>query len=127
MNYLVDTINSHLSSISRIKGSLRKINNTNLSKKGTFKLKDIINRLTLLTDDELRENFCKLVVDIRVEPNYLIRGSATSLVQIILIHVINACHAYKKNSGIIELIISEDKNKNIIFEKNVKKIKKEVK
>ena len=96
MESLVNTIKSQISNISRIKEGIHRANNTKSDKKGSFKLKDIVNRIKLLTDDEIRENFCKLVIDFKISSDFQIEGSATSLIQIILIHVINACHAYKK-------------------------------
>jgi C4-dicarboxylate-specific signal transduction histidine kinase len=109
------SLKSQFKNVSRLKQYLKYKTELSKKAKNEFKIGDVINRIKLLTKDELEENFCKLKIIMKISQDTLIRGHATSLVQVLLIHIINACHAYKNSEGNIYFFISKEDN-NIILQ-----------
>ncbi|MEN8908398.1 MAG: hypothetical protein ABF289_20780 [Clostridiales bacterium] len=110
----IESLKGQIKNISRLKQYLKYKTEINRKPKNEFKIGDVLNRIKLLTKEELEDNFCTLESKLKISAETKIRGRATSLVQVLLIHIINACHAYNKCKGRIYLIISQDENNTII-------------
>lgn len=77
----------------------------------SFKLNEFIKRLELLMKFELKKCHCTLNVDMKTEGNKVIEGEINSLVQIFDNLIQNSIYAYSGKAGIIDLVITEEKDK----------------
>jgi signal transduction histidine kinase len=71
-----------------------------------FKLREVLDNVSLLLEFELKKSRCKLKKIINIDPETKIEGDRVVLTQIINIIIMNAIQAYS-DGGIIELTINE--------------------
>lgn len=78
----------------------------NSKEDSTFKLKEVLENVSLLLEFELKKSRCKLNKTINIDTDVKIEGDRVVLTQIINIIIMNAIQAYS-DGGIIELTVDE--------------------
>lgn len=81
----------------------------------SFTLKELIKRVDILMNHELKRYSCKLKVCSDIDERTEIKGAVNSFVQVINNLIINAIEAYEGGEGVIEFIISRD-DQMVLFE-----------
>lgn len=110
--------------ISTVKGQAVQMNYSSTDK---FTIQELVKRIDVLMNHELKKYHCTLKTDFQIDLNTEIKGEINSLVQVIDNIIINAIHAYDGKSGIIEFrIIKDDNHAEFILRDYGKGIPKEV-
>jgi len=91
--------------ISTIKGQAVQLTSSTTD---SFELNELLKRIDILMNHELKKYGCKLNVVCGIEKSTLIRGEVNSLVQIINNLITNSIEAYEGNEGIIDFTISRE-------------------
>ncbi|MDP2891536.1 MAG: histidine kinase N-terminal 7TM domain-containing protein [Bacillota bacterium] len=86
----------------------------NVSIEREFTVEELIKRVELLINNELKRHHCTLVVENKLSGIALLRGDINNLVQVLDNFIINARDAYDGNGGIITLSL-EKEDKKLIF------------
>ncbi|MEN2773548.1 sensor histidine kinase [Acetivibrio clariflavus] len=90
--------------ISAVKGQAV---NCNESSVGSFAIKDLINRVQILMNHELKKNQCNMNIFNRVDEMTEIRGEINNLVQVMNNLISNAIEAYRGKPGNIDVIFEK--------------------
>ena len=90
--------------ISAVKGQAV---NCNESSAGSFVIKDLINRVQILMNHELKKHQCHLNIDNRVDEMTEIKGEINNLVQVMNNLISNAIEAYGGKSGNIDVVLDK--------------------
>jgi len=88
--------------ISAVKGQ---VVNCNESSVESFILKDLINRVKILMNHELKKYKCQMNIDLRVDELTEIKGEINNLVQVLNNLISNSIESYGGNPGNIDIII----------------------
>lgn len=75
------------------------------SLQSSFTLKDLLKRVNILTQYQLKKSGCVIHYDIKVDQNIKIPGEIIDLVQVLENLISNSIQAYKDKGGVIELAI----------------------
>jgi len=97
--------------ISTVKGQAVQYSNARTS---GFTVDELVKRVDILMNHELKRYHCKLNLDSHVNMNTKITGEISSLVQVFDNIIVNAIHSYGDESGIIDFKIIKNEN-NIVF------------
>ncbi len=99
----------------------------NVLSSNSFSIGELIKRVDILMNHELKTNHCKIQKDIEIDLNTEIKGEINNLVQVLNNLIINAIHSYDGEEGMINLsIMKKDKNVEFIIRDNGRGIPKEV-
>lgn len=79
----------------------------------SFTLRELIKRVDILMNHELKKYGCKLNVHCEIDLNGTVRGEINSFVQVINNLIINGIEAYEGREGVIEFNISRDENEQM--------------
>ncbi len=93
--------------ISTVKGQAVQLTASTTDK---FILKELLKRIDILMNHELKSSSCKMVLDCRLDMQTEIKGEVNSLVQVINNLISNSIEAYAGNEGKIDFIISQKDN-----------------
>ncbi|TYQ15156.1 UNVERIFIED_CONTAM: Signal transduction histidine kinase [Acetivibrio alkalicellulosi] len=88
--------------ITAVKGQASKKNN---AKSEIFTIEDMIERVEILLDYEIRKHYCNMNINIKLDKNTQIKGEINDLVQVMNNIISNAIEAYDGSSGNIDVII----------------------
>ncbi len=91
--------------ISTVKGQAVQLTSSTTDK---FDLNELLKRIDILMNHELKKYGCKLNVVCNIEKTTMIRGEVNSLVQIVNNLIINAIDSYEGREGVIELSIFQE-------------------
>ena len=91
--------------ISTVKGQAVQLTSSTTD---SFELNELLKRIDILMNHELKKYGCKLNVVCGIEKSTIIRGEVNSLVQIINNLITNSIEAYEGNEGIINFTISQE-------------------
>jgi signal transduction histidine kinase len=93
-----------------------------------FSVIELINRVELLMNNELKRNCCTLRTDCRVDSDTMVSGDMSILTQVLNNLITNAIQAYDKTGQEIEFIIQKNNNKiDFIIKDHGSGISKEIK
>jgi two-component system NtrC family sensor kinase len=73
----------------------------------TFTVGELVNRIDILMNHELKKYQCILNTNINVNPDTVIKGEVNNLVQVVDNLIINSIHSYNGKSGQIDLNIDK--------------------
>lgn len=90
--------------ISTVKGQA---GNMNKSDDASFTVEELLKRVDILMDHELKKFFCELRMDVKVDKDTVIRGEINNLVQVMNNLISNAIESYNGKEGKIDLSISK--------------------
>ena len=90
--------------ISTVKGHTVKMND---SSNVSFTVEELLKRVNILMNHELKRYHCKMNVDLKVDINTVIRGEINNLVQVLNNLISNSIEAYNGENGDIDLLISK--------------------
>ena len=93
--------------ISAVKGQAAQLNSTTTD---YFILNELLKRIEILMNHELKKYGCKLNVVCEIEKSLMIKGEVNSLVQVINNLIINSIEAYEGRRGEIDFIIRKEDN-----------------
>lgn len=111
--------------VSAIKGQAVSINTVDIS---GFSIGELIKRVDVLMNHELKINRCRLQKDIEIDLNTHIIGELNNLVQVLNNLIINAIHSYEGKEGLINFSIRKiDKNVELCIKDRGKGISEEIK
>jgi len=91
--------------ISTVKGQAVQLTSSTTDK---FELSELLKRIEILMNHELKKYGCKLNVVCSIEKSTMIRGEVNSLVQIINNLIINSIESYEGKEGNIDFSISQE-------------------
>lgn len=91
--------------ISAVKGQTAQLTSSTTE---NFELSELLKRIEILMNHELKSFGCKLNIVCGIEKSTLIKGEVNSLVQIVNNLITNSIEAYNGNEGVIDLIISQE-------------------
>lgn len=91
--------------ISTVKGQAVQLTSSTTD---NFELNELLKRIDILMNHELKKYACKLNVICGLEKSTIIRGEVNSLVQIINNLIANSIEAYEGTEGVIDLSISQE-------------------
>jgi len=91
--------------ISAVKGQAVQLTSSTTD---SFELIELLKRIDILMNHELKKYGCKLNVTCGIDKSTMIRGEVNSLVQIINNLITNSIEAYEGNEGIIDFTISQE-------------------
>lgn len=91
--------------ISAVKGQAVQLTSSTTD---SFELIELLKRIDILMNHELKKYGCKLNVTCGINKSTMIRGEVNSLVQIINNLITNSIEAYEGNEGIINFTISQE-------------------
>jgi len=91
--------------ISAVKGQAVQLTSSTTD---SFELIELLKRIDILMNHELKKYGCKLNVTCGIDKSTMIRGEVNSLVQIINNLITNSIEAYEGNEGIINFTISQE-------------------
>jgi signal transduction histidine kinase len=91
--------------ISAVKGQAVQLTATTTD---SFTLKELVKRVDILMNHELKRYCCKLNVSCALDMGALVKGEINSFIQVVNNLIINAIQAYEGKEGVIELNISRD-------------------
>lgn len=97
--------------IDTIRGQAMELQDTSRS---VFDIRDLVKRVDLLLESELRRNKCFLRKDVQIDEKTVIAGEVSNLVQVLANLINNAMHAYQAKGGEIIFHITKDE-KNILI------------
>lgn len=97
-NYMSDII-------STVKGQAVQLTSSTTD---NFELSELLKRIEILMNHELKKYGCKLIVACGIEKSTIIKGEVNSLVQIINNLIANSIEAYEGKEGIIDFSISQE-------------------
>ncbi len=104
---------SHMSDvISAVKGQAVQLS----ADTGYFTVDDLLKRVEILMQHELKNHLCTLNVHSRVDNQTEIAGELQNLVQVFDNLIMNAMQAFGKDNGVIDLEIDCDENSNLVFQ-----------
>ncbi|SHI02323.1 Signal transduction histidine kinase [Sporobacter termitidis DSM 10068] len=89
--------------ISAVKGQAVQLTSTTTD---SFTLRELIKRVEILMNHELKRYCCRLDVSCALDPDFLMKGEINSFIQVVNNLIINAIEAYEGKEGVIELNIS---------------------
>jgi two-component system, NtrC family, sensor histidine kinase HupT/HoxJ len=89
--------------ITTVKGQAVQLN---ASTTDSFSLKELIKRVDILMNHELKRYGCRLNIQRSIDLDVEVKGDINSLVQVINNLIINSIEAYEGKEGVIEFIIS---------------------
>lgn len=89
--------------ISTVKGHTVNMND---SSNVSFTVEELLKRVNILMNHELKKFHCKMNVDLKVDMNTVIPGEINNLVQVLNNLISNSIEAYKGGDGSIDLSIS---------------------
>jgi signal transduction histidine kinase len=98
--------------ISTVKGQAV---NLTASMTDSFTLRELLKRVEILMNHELKRYSCRLEVHCDLEMNFELRGEINSFVQVINNLIINSIEAYEGREGVIEFNISGD-SQSVLFQ-----------
>ena len=81
-----------------------------------FSVDDLLKRVEILMQHELKNHLCTLNVHSRIDNNTEIAGELQNLVQVFDNLIMNAMQAFGKDHGIIDIDIDRDENSNLVFQ-----------
>ena len=90
--------------ISAVKGQAVNCNETTV---GSFNIKDLINRVQILMNHELKKYQCQMNIDNRVDEMTEINGEINNLVQVLNNLISNSIEAYDGRPGNIDVILEK--------------------
>lgn len=90
--------------ISTVKGHTVNMND---SSNVSFTVEELLKRVNILMNHELKRFHCKMNVDLNVDINTVIRGEINNLVQVLNNLISNSIEAYNGEDGSIDLSISK--------------------
>jgi signal transduction histidine kinase len=73
----------------------------------SFTVEELLKRVNILMNHELKRYHCKMNVDLKVDINTVIRGEINNLVQVLNNLISNSIEAYNGENGDIDLLISK--------------------
>ena len=82
---------------------------------GSFSVRELIKRVEILMNHELKRYSCRLDVKCSVDENTIVKGELNSFIQVINNLIINGIEAYEGQRGVIEFLISRQEEM-ILFE-----------
>lgn len=82
---------------------------------GSFSIKELIKRVEILMNHELKRYSCSLNVKCGINKNTIVKGELNSFIQVINNLIINSIEAYEGKRGVIEFVISRQEQM-ILFE-----------
>ena len=82
---------------------------------GSFSVKELVKRVDILMNHELKRYSCSLDVQCGIDINTIVKGELNSLIQVINNLIINSIEAYEGRRGVVEFIISRQEQM-ILFE-----------
>lgn len=97
--------------ISTVKGQAVQLT---ASTTNSFTLKELIKRVDILMNHELKKYGCMLQVNCTIDMHVDIKGEINSFVQVVNNLIINAIEAYEGESGVIEFVISRNDSDSMI-------------
>ena len=82
---------------------------------GSFSVKELIKRIEILMNHELKRFSCRLDIKCSIDKNTIVKGELNSFIQVIDNLIINSMQAYEGQRGVIEFLISR-KEEMLLFE-----------
>jgi two-component system sensor histidine kinase HupT/HoxJ len=111
--------------ISAVKGQAVQMTDSTTS---SFTLDELIKRVNILMNQELKRYHCKLNTDFQVDMDLELKGEVNNLVQVFDNIIVNAIEAYEENYGCIDLkIVKSGNNVEFSFKDYGRGIPEEVK
>ena len=98
--------------ITTVKGQAVQLTSTTT---GSFAVKELIKRVEILMNHELKRYSCRLDVKCTIDKNTIVKGELNSFIQVINNLIINSIEAYEGERGVIEFLISRQEQM-ILFE-----------
>ncbi len=128
MRTWVEKIKPHCSYMSEIISTVKgQAVNTDSSCSKSFTLGELVKKVDILMNHELKTFHCRLEKDIRADLNTGIKGEINNLVQILDNLIVNAIHSYDGKEGVINFsIIKKENNVEFIIRDSGKGIQREV-
>ena len=74
---------------------------------GSFTVKELVKRIDILMNHELKRYSCSMEVKCSIDKNTIVKGELNSFIQVIDNLIINSMQAYEGQSGVIEFLISK--------------------
>ncbi|HHV30597.1 MAG TPA: sensor histidine kinase [Clostridium sp.] len=91
--------------ISTVKGQAGNMNESN---NASFSVGELLKRVDILMNHELKKFSCELRLDIKVDKDTLIRGEINNLIQVLNNLISNSIESYSGNEGKIDLLIGKN-------------------
>ncbi len=98
--------------ITTVKGQAVQLTSTTT---GSFAVKELIKRVEILMNHELKRYSCRLDVKCTIDKNTIVKGELNSFIQVINNLIINSIEAYEGERGVIEFLVSRQEQM-ILFE-----------
>lgn len=98
--------------IDTIRGQAMELQDTSRS---VFDIRDLVKRVDLLLESELRRNKCFLRKEVEIDEKTVIAGEVSNLVQVLANLINNAMHAYRAKGGEIIFRITKDEKDILIM------------
>jgi signal transduction histidine kinase len=80
----------------------------------SFTLKELLKRVDILMNHELKKYGCRLSVQCAIDMNSQIKGEINSFVQVINNLILNGIEAYEGKEGVIDFLISKNESEQMI-------------
>jgi len=81
--------------------------NLNESSNASFTVEELLKRVNILMNHELKKYHCKMNVDLKVDINTVIPGEINNLIQVLNNLISNSIEAYNGEDGDIDLVIGK--------------------